>query len=99
MITRRKEHTVFGLGNLHWVDFDDKAVAAYTRDYQDESFLIINNLSAYKIALQLPEGFERWWTLFLIRQLPQSRSDWSLINLPGFLKAVKSLRDFSCFIF
>jgi len=56
MITIRKEHKVFGWGDFNWVDVGTKAVAAYTRSFEDETLLILNNLSdeAQEIELDKP---------------------------------------------
>jgi len=45
MIAIRKQHPAFGRGDFHWADFGASAIAAYTRQFQDETLLIINNLS------------------------------------------------------
>ena len=45
MIQVRKQHRVFGQGSMEWVVTDNPALAVYTRRYQDEALLIINNLS------------------------------------------------------
>ena len=55
MIAVRKEHKAFGWGDFNWVDVSTKAVAAYTRHYQNEHLLIINNLNSEKQTITLPK--------------------------------------------
>jgi maltose alpha-D-glucosyltransferase/alpha-amylase len=45
MIAVRKQYKAFGRGDFAWVDLGTKAIAAYTRHFQGESLLVINNLS------------------------------------------------------
>jgi maltose alpha-D-glucosyltransferase/alpha-amylase len=45
MIAVRKQHRVFGWGDLKWVDAGTSAVAAYTRTHEDGRLLVLNNLS------------------------------------------------------
>jgi len=45
MITVRKKHLTFGRGSIGWIETGNHALAAYRRDHQDESLLIVNNLS------------------------------------------------------
>jgi maltose alpha-D-glucosyltransferase/alpha-amylase len=45
MVMARKQHHCFGWGEFEWVDMGTNAIAAYTRTYDDESILIIQNLS------------------------------------------------------
>jgi maltose alpha-D-glucosyltransferase/alpha-amylase len=44
MIAIRKKHPVFGWGEFEWVDFDNKAVAAYKRSYKGKKILVVQNL-------------------------------------------------------
>jgi len=55
MIRVRKKHKVFGWGDFNWLDVDTKAVAAYTRRYQNEHLLVINNLDSQSQTIMLPE--------------------------------------------
>ncbi len=52
----RKQHPAFGRGDLQILSFPDKAVLAYTREYQGETVVVVNNLSdsPKTIALTLP---------------------------------------------
>jgi len=54
MVAMRKEHQVFGRGDMAWVTTDNPSIAAYTRKYQDETLLIINNLSGTSQTVDLP---------------------------------------------
>ncbi len=45
MVAVRKQYKAFGWGNFRWMDAGNTAVAAYLREYEDERFLILNNLS------------------------------------------------------
>ncbi len=45
MIAVRKQHPAFGRGDFNWVNPGTAAIAAYTRQFQGETLLIINNLS------------------------------------------------------
>ncbi len=57
-IAVRKQHLAFGHGDFAWVETGTDAVAAYTRSYQGETLLILNNLSseAQAAVAVLPEG-------------------------------------------
>jgi maltose alpha-D-glucosyltransferase/alpha-amylase len=54
MVNIRKQHHTFGRGNMEWVVTDNPSFAVYTRSYQDESLLIINNLSDSSQTIFLP---------------------------------------------
>jgi len=54
MIDVRRGHQVFGRGKMDWVMTGNPAVASYTRSDQDESLLIVNNLSGSAQAVDLP---------------------------------------------
>ena len=56
MIEIRKRHPSFGRGAMEWINVANSAVAVYTRSYQDESLLIINNLSSSPQRISLPES-------------------------------------------
>jgi len=60
MIAVRKQYKAFGWGDFNWVDVGTNAIAAYTRSYNSEHLLILNNLSstAHKITLpESPQGY------------------------------------------
>ena len=58
MIKVRKANLALGWGDFTWVDSGSPAVAAYWRTYQDDSLLILNNLSGSEQAIRviLPAG-------------------------------------------
>ncbi len=56
MIAVRKQYLAFGLGSFAWADVGTKTVAAYSREYQDEHFLILNNLSDHAVDITLPKS-------------------------------------------
>lgn len=45
-IAIRKQHRVFGRGDCHFLHADNMAVIAYSRRYQDELVVVVNNLSS-----------------------------------------------------
>ncbi|RIV21463.1 maltose alpha-D-glucosyltransferase [Fibrisoma montanum] len=47
MINMRKRHLAFGRGDLKFLNVENPKVLAFTRTYQDETLLIIVNLSKY----------------------------------------------------
>jgi maltose alpha-D-glucosyltransferase/alpha-amylase len=58
MISLRKANLAFSSGDLTWVDPNCNSVAAYVRNYRQESVLVINNLSdqAQNMRVHLPFG-------------------------------------------
>ena len=54
MVNIRKQHHTFGRGSMEWVITENPALAVYTRKYQDETLLIINNLSGSPQTTSLP---------------------------------------------
>jgi len=54
MVNQRKQHHTFGRGSMEWVETDNPSFAAYTRKYQNETLLIINNLSDSPQTITLP---------------------------------------------
>jgi maltose alpha-D-glucosyltransferase/alpha-amylase len=57
MINIRKRHPAFGHGSMQWVETGNPAVAVYTRRYQDESVLILNNLSDSMQMISFPPEY------------------------------------------
>jgi maltose alpha-D-glucosyltransferase/alpha-amylase len=53
LIQVRREHKVFGRGNLEFVTSRNRHVVAYTRSYQELHALIINNLSRFSQPVEL----------------------------------------------
>ena len=62
MIQLRKRQHAFGRGSMEWVLTDNPALAIYTRKYQDESLLIINNLSGSAQPISLPDDAQTIYT-------------------------------------
>jgi maltose alpha-D-glucosyltransferase / alpha-amylase len=58
MIQVRKQHHAFGRGNMEWVLTENPSLAIYTRKFQDETLLIINNLSDSAQAISLPKDVQ-----------------------------------------
>jgi maltose alpha-D-glucosyltransferase / alpha-amylase len=62
MVNVRKEHHTFGRGTMTWVESGNPAFATYTRTYQSEHLLIINNLSGVPQTLALPSEHHAEYT-------------------------------------
>src|SRR3989304_6227563 len=54
MIAVRKKTSVFGRGNITWLESNNPSVSAYVREYADDSLLILNNLSSSVQTIRLP---------------------------------------------
>jgi maltose alpha-D-glucosyltransferase/alpha-amylase len=54
MISMHKSHKVFGWGKTEWLDVGTLGVAAYSREYQDERVIILNNVTNITQPVQLP---------------------------------------------
>ena len=80
MVNIRKQHHTFGRGTMEWIITDNPSLAVYTRKYQDEVFLIINNLSDSPQTLSLPREYQAQY-LDLISNTEQ-RVDSSLMLRP-----------------
>ena len=46
VLCERKKHPAFGCGDLHLLSPKNKAILAYLRVYEDETLLVVNNLSS-----------------------------------------------------
>jgi maltose alpha-D-glucosyltransferase/alpha-amylase len=57
MVATRKEHKVFGWGDFNWVEVGTKAVAAYTRSFEDETIFALNNLSDESHTIELDKTY------------------------------------------
>ena len=57
MVNIRKRYEAFGRGSMQWVEKGNPAVAVYTREYQDESLLILNNLSDSLQMVSFPADY------------------------------------------
>jgi maltose alpha-D-glucosyltransferase/alpha-amylase len=58
MIKVRKQHRAFGWGDLTWMDTGNEAVLAYSRSYENDRVLILNNLSSIPQKIQI-DGTDR----------------------------------------
>ena len=53
MIHVRKAHPAFGRGDVHFLEPANQAVLAYTRTHDDETILVVNNLSSDLQSVEL----------------------------------------------
>ncbi len=53
LIRVRKKHPVFGRGTLKFVPCANRRVVAYLREYQDQTVLVVNNLSGFAQSAEL----------------------------------------------
>jgi maltose alpha-D-glucosyltransferase / alpha-amylase len=53
LIRVRKKFSVFGRGTLRFVPCENRRVVAYLREYQDQTVLVVNNLSAFAQPAEL----------------------------------------------
>ena len=54
MVNIRKQHQAFGRGAMEWVPAENPSFANYTRKYQDDSLLILHNLSGSEQMTSVP---------------------------------------------
>src|SRR5262249_55483884 len=67
VIRGRKKYPVFGRGSLKFVPCANRRVVAYLREYQDQTILVVNNLSAHAQPAELDlRGFSGWTPVELI---------------------------------
>ena len=53
MIRSRKKYPVFGRGTLKFVPCEYRRVVAYLREYQEQTVLVVNNLSGFAQPAEL----------------------------------------------
>jgi maltose alpha-D-glucosyltransferase/alpha-amylase len=53
MIQIRKEHPAFGRGDFEWIDCENDAIAAYSRTFESQDILVVNNLSAAEQSITI----------------------------------------------
>jgi maltose alpha-D-glucosyltransferase/alpha-amylase len=53
MINIRKRYKAFGRGDMKFIHVDNPKVLAFTRTYEDETLLVIVNLSKYSLATEV----------------------------------------------
>jgi maltose alpha-D-glucosyltransferase/alpha-amylase len=61
MIQVRKKNFAFGRGDFQWIDFENEAIAAYTRTYENQKVYVVNNLSASEqvVSITLPDPYKQ----------------------------------------
>jgi maltose alpha-D-glucosyltransferase / alpha-amylase len=59
MIAVRRKHDAFGSSSMEWVETGNSAVAVYIREYEDDTMLILNNLSSSVQTLKLPIQYQK----------------------------------------
>ncbi|MDZ7703101.1 MAG: maltose alpha-D-glucosyltransferase [Trueperaceae bacterium] len=68
---RNRHGATFGRGSMTILDLDNARVLAYLRHYQDETILVVANLSRFAQAVQLPlEAFAGQYPVELFSQSP-----------------------------
>jgi trehalose synthase len=65
MITVRKKHPAFGSATMEWVETANPSVAAYLRQYEGETLLILNNLSSAIETIRIAQEYCRSYTSLL----------------------------------
>ena len=58
MIAVRKSHAAFGGSSMEWIETGNPSVAVYVRQHQNETLLIINNLSTTPQTIQVPVEYQ-----------------------------------------
>ncbi len=53
LIRVRREHKVFGRGNLEFISCRNRHAVAYARSYQDQTAIVVNNLSRFSQPVEL----------------------------------------------
>jgi maltose alpha-D-glucosyltransferase/alpha-amylase len=59
MIALRKAHAAFGGSGMEWMDAGNPAVAVYIREYEGNTMLILNNLSASTETVTIPVEYQK----------------------------------------
>ncbi len=54
LIALRKKHPAFGRGSLRFLHPDNRRILAFVREYEDETILVVANLSRYAQWTELP---------------------------------------------
>jgi maltose alpha-D-glucosyltransferase/alpha-amylase len=60
MLTVRKQYPSFGLGDIEWKDYGNNRIAAYARQFRDETVWVVQNLtnSMESITFETPLPLE-----------------------------------------
>jgi maltose alpha-D-glucosyltransferase/alpha-amylase len=56
LIRVRREHKVFGRGSFEFIPCRNRSVVAYVRSYQEQTVIIVNNLSRFSQPVELDLG-------------------------------------------
>lgn len=59
MIAVRKKHAAFGSSSMEWIETGNPAVAVYIRQHNEDTMLILNNLSASAETVYLPAEYQK----------------------------------------
>jgi maltose alpha-D-glucosyltransferase / alpha-amylase len=67
LIRVRKKYPVFGRGSLKFVPCENRRVVAYLREYDGQTVLVVNNLSAFAQPAELDlRNYEGWVPIELL---------------------------------
>jgi len=58
MIALRKKHAAFGSSSMEWIETGNPAVAVYIRQHNNDTMLILNNLSSSVETVKLPTEYQ-----------------------------------------
>lgn len=78
IIAKRKQHKAFGWGDIKFIATENSKIFAFTRNYEDETMLIVANLSRYSQPVTLELGSYTGQTpieLFSKNKFPSIKSD------------------------
>lgn len=59
MIAIRKKHAAFGSSQMEWIETGNPAVAAYIRQHEEDTMLVLNNLSGSTESITLPAKLQQ----------------------------------------
>jgi maltose alpha-D-glucosyltransferase / alpha-amylase len=62
MIAVRKKHAAFGSSRTEWIETDNSAVAVYIREHNNDTLLILNNLSSSVERVNLPAECQKTYS-------------------------------------
>ena len=61
LVRVRREHRVFGRGSLEFIPCRNRHVVAYVRSYQDQTALVVSNLSRFSQPVELDLAASKDW--------------------------------------
>jgi maltose alpha-D-glucosyltransferase/alpha-amylase len=70
MIAVRKRHKAFGWGKFDWLEAGPKSVAAYTRSFNGETLIVVNNLSGREQVISIPNDSPAYTNLLTGDTIP-----------------------------